>query len=137
MRPPQAWHIGTNRCLRNLACFSRFFTEIRENEGPRLGVAGQKSRQRLDCACLQHRFPDAATRQAPTHNSRCPEAKAPVKPDALQTLARAIDRLPNRRARFHAFTPEFRDEPSLARLSSEILLDEGGSAGGFDAVQEH
>jgi hypothetical protein len=58
----------------------RFFTESRENEDARFGVAGQKSRQRLECVCLQHRFPFAATRQASPHGSRYPEAKAPVKP---------------------------------------------------------
>jgi hypothetical protein len=44
--------------------------------------------KRLECACLKHRFPFAATRQPSPHGSLCPEAKAPVKPDALQTLAR-------------------------------------------------
>jgi len=38
---------------------------------------------------LEHRFPFAATPQALPHSSLSPEAKAPVKPDALQTLARA------------------------------------------------
>jgi hypothetical protein len=42
--------------------------------------------KRLDCACLKHRFRFAATRQVSPHGSLCPEAKAPVKPDALQTL---------------------------------------------------
>jgi len=60
---------------------------------------------------LKHRFPFAATRQASPHDSLCLEAKAPVKPDALQTLARAINRLPNWPARFHPFTHEFRDDP--------------------------
>jgi len=41
--------------------------------------------------------------------------KAVPRATALQTLARAIDRLPNRPAPFHPFTPEFRDEPDLWR----------------------
>ena len=91
-----------------------FVTGFQENEGHRFGVAGQRSRQRLECACLQHRFPFAATRQALSQARRCPAAKAPVKPDALQTLARAIDRFPNRPVRLHPFTPEFREAPELS-----------------------
>jgi hypothetical protein len=94
-----------------------FFTGFRENEAPQLGVAGQKSRQRLDCACLQHRFPLAATRPASPNGNRCPEAKAPVKPDALHTLGRAINRLSNRPARLHPFTPEFREQPRMSGYS--------------------
>ena len=67
-------------------------TESRKQEDTQFGVAGQKSRQRLECACLKHRFPFAATRPASPRDSPCPKAKAPVKPDALQTLARATDR---------------------------------------------
>jgi hypothetical protein len=44
------------------------------------------SRQRLDCACLKHRFLSAAARPPSSHGSLCPEAKAPVKPDALHAL---------------------------------------------------
>jgi hypothetical protein len=55
----------------------------------RLGAVDQKSRQRLECVCLQHRFPFAAARHDSHHGSLCPGAKAPVKPDALHTLARA------------------------------------------------
>jgi len=79
----------TGKARRKASHFFGFFTEFRENEDARFGVAGQKSRQRLECVCLQHRFPFAATRQASSHGSLCPEAKASVKPDALQTLARA------------------------------------------------
>jgi len=89
----------------------RSFTEVQGNEDWRFGVVGRKSRQRLDCACLQHRFPTAATRPVSPHGRRCPEAKAPVKPDALQTLARAISLFPNGPVRLPPFTPEFREEP--------------------------
>ena len=103
----------------------RFFTGFREHEDPRFGVAGQKARQRLDCASLKHRFPIAATRQAAPHGSRCPEAKAPVKPDALHTLARATNRLASRPARAYPFTPEFLERPffrSGFRRTSKAML---------------
>jgi hypothetical protein len=45
-------------------------------------------------------------------------AKAPVKPDALQTLARATNHLPNRSGRFSLVTPEFREELLLANATS-------------------
>jgi len=99
--------------------FFWLFTEFRENEDPGLEVAGQQSRQRLDCACLQHRFPFGATRQTSPYNSRCPEPKAPVKPDALHTLARATNRLASMFTRSHPVTPEFRDEPIILQGASD------------------
>ena len=42
-----------------------FVTGFQENEGHRFGVAGQRSRQRLECACLQHRFPNRPVRLHP------------------------------------------------------------------------
>jgi hypothetical protein len=47
---------------------------------------------------------------SPTMGEHQPEAKATVKPDALQTLARATRRLPNRPACIPLLTPEFREE---------------------------
>ena len=59
------------------------FTACRENEGGRFGVVGRKSRQRVECVCLKHRFPFAATHQASTHRSLSPEAIAPAQAGAL------------------------------------------------------
>jgi hypothetical protein len=58
-------------------------SEAAEHGTPSFEVA-----KRLECVCLKHRFPFAATRPRSPRGSLCPEAKAPVKPDALQTLAR-------------------------------------------------
>ena len=80
-------------------------------EGRRVRVADRKSRQRLECVCLKHRFPFTATRQASPHGSQRPEAKAPVKPDALHTLARATQRLSAGSDRFRALIPRLREEP--------------------------
>ena len=91
-----------------------FVPGFQDNEDHRFGVAGQRSRQRLDRVCLQHRLPIAATLQALSQACRCATAKAPVKPDALQTLARAISRSPNRPVRLHPLTPEFRAEPKMS-----------------------
>jgi len=91
-----------------------FVPGFQDNEDHRFGVAGQRSRQRLDRVCLQHRFPIAAIRPGSPRGRRCAAAKAPVKPDALQTLARAISRSPNRPVRLHPLTPEFRAEPKMS-----------------------
>jgi hypothetical protein len=108
---------------RRFQLFTPVFSEA-ESEVQR-GVVGQQpvgserrvsSRDSVWSACAwSTAFPSLRHGMPPPRGSLCPAAKAPVKPDAVQTLARVVNRVPSPSRRFHLRSPVFSGEPRIRR----------------------